>query len=132
MNPKLTKKLFKKYPELFVGKDKPIKQSLIPLGLDCDDGWYDLIDKLCSDIYAYCEKTGEEIPEATQVKEKYAGLRFYTHGTRKEIHDLIRKAEEESESICEECGKPSKIRKTKSGWYYNRCDECWGIKKLIE
>lgn len=132
MSPNLEKKLYKKYPELFKGRNKPITESLMSFGFENDDGWYQLIDQLCADICEHCKKTERTIPEVIQVKEKFGGLRFYIDSADDQIYDLIQEAEEKSNSICELCGKPSVIRRTKSNWLYNRCNECWRIKKLIE
>lgn len=56
-----------------------------------------------------------------QVKEKFAGLRVYTDYMNDELEAVIRQAERESFTICEECGKPGKVRGR--SWYYTSCDE---------
>lgn len=64
--------------------------------------------------------------EATQVKEKFAVLRFYTNGIplkyETECDALIERAEWRSSVTCEECGKPGVERG--KGWIYTACDEC--------
>lgn len=57
----------------------------------------------------------------TQVKEKYAGLRIYTDRKDKEFDDLLFDAQNESLTICEECGKPGLVRE--GGWWTTLCDE---------
>jgi predicted nucleic acid-binding Zn ribbon protein len=89
-------------------------------GFECGDGWYDLIDQLCADIQAICDRTGGQI-KAVQVKEKFGALRFYINHGNDEIYDLITKAEHQSELTCERCGKPGKIKGR--GWRYCACDE---------
>jgi ribosomal protein L37AE/L43A len=70
----------------------------------------------------WCEKYRHPHPQACQVKSKFGGLRFYmTHSTDK-MEDLIRKAERRSETICEKCGQPGKMRD--GGWIWTLCDEC--------
>jgi hypothetical protein len=62
-------------------------------------------------------------PRASQVKEKYGGLRFYlTHGTP-EMYAIVGKAESQSLMTCETCGKPGKRRGRE--WLYTRCNSCW-------
>jgi len=58
-----------------------------------------------------------------QVKEKYATLRFYVSNAPEWYFDLIDYYEEESSKICEECGKPGKVRLDR-GWYLTLCDDC--------
>ena len=44
-----------------------------------------------------------------------------TCGTE-EMYDLIEEAETKSATICEDCGKPGKLRS--GGWIRTLCDEC--------
>ena len=60
--------------------------------------------------------------EVTQVKEKYGTLRFYINGGTHEIHDRIEKAEADSAHICEDTGKPGKLREDLS-WIRTLSDE---------
>ena len=99
--------LIDKYPKLL---------GSLTFGIECGDGWFDLIDRLCKDIMRIDPTT-----VATQVKEKFGTLRFYA-ATRHEIFDLIDKAEEESETICEECGAPGKTEGTM--WLKTICKKC--------
>lgn len=64
----------------------------------------------------------DAIPQvvATQVKEKYAGLRFYYSGGDDEIQAAVTFAEMLSERTCETCGALGKVRG--QGWYYTACD----------
>ncbi len=52
MTNKLQQQLYTKYPTIFQDRTKSINQSNMAFGLECGDGWYDLIDKLCSDLMA--------------------------------------------------------------------------------
>jgi hypothetical protein len=64
-----------------------------------------------------------EIPQvvASQVKEKYGGLRFYYSGGDEVIDAYVHFAEMLSERTCEVCGAPGKSRD--GGWIVTRCDE---------
>jgi hypothetical protein len=55
MSPKKQKQLFDKYPEIFLSKDKPIKETSMRWGIECDDGWYSIIESLCFNIQNYCD-----------------------------------------------------------------------------
>lgn len=57
-----------------------------------------------------------------QVKEKYAGLRFYISSAPEWYFDLIDYYEDESYKICEVCGEKGKIRDDLS-WILTLCDK---------
>lgn len=120
MNKELTEKLFNKYPNLFKQRFYPFTQSSMCWGFDCDDGWYKLIDKLCSSI----EKISDKV-EVIQVKEKFGGLRFYVINSDKKVEKLIKKAEQDSYKICELCGSRKKVRcQTFESWMQTLCEKC--------
>jgi hypothetical protein len=111
----------------FLKPDNFIQSNVFALGLDCNDGWYPLIDELCGKIeYLLDTKYPEYKSEFTvlQVKQKFGSLRFYVSGAPDEIFDLVDEYERKSESICEHCGNtPARIR-THRGWYNLLCDDC--------
>lgn len=59
---------------------------------------------------------------ATQVKEKYGGLRFYISGGSEEAYNAIEEAGDESYRTCEHCGEPGKCNER--GWLATLCDDC--------
>lgn len=91
--------------------------------LDVGEGWRPLLRKLMEDLF----KLGWR-GRVDQIKEKFGGLRFYAnlHGIPdkhdQKATDLIVQAMEDSETICEECGDPGRIRGF-HGWMFCRCDE---------
>jgi hypothetical protein len=116
MKIELEKQLIEKYPQLFKDVNSTPQESCMCFGCECGDGWYDILDELC-------RKITEVDKEAylLQVKEKYGALRVY--GTFNEkAQKLAYEAEKESESVCEYCSKPGKIRE--GGWLRCLCDEC--------
>jgi aminoglycoside phosphotransferase family enzyme len=97
-------------------------------GFEHDDGWFGLVH----DLSAKLEKInagleGETKIVASQVKEKYAGLRFYIGATpmsvADEVYDMIDEAEEASYKVCEACGQEGHVRE-RHGWLKTLCDEC--------
>jgi hypothetical protein len=121
MKLELQNKLFEKYPKIFRQKDLSMFETSMCWGFDCGDGWYNIIDTLCYQIQWHIEHNLKkyEAPEvanveATQVKEKFGGLRFYYIGGNDFINGLITMAEGLSKKTCEECGAPG----TQSeGWW---------------
>jgi len=70
----------------------------------------------------FCDTYIGSYPRASQVKEKFGGLRFYmTHGTE-EVYALISKAEALSCKTCEECGGPGEKRA--GTWIRTLCINC--------
>jgi hypothetical protein len=100
MEKELQQKLCKKYPKIFT------KNFLF----ECLDGWFWLIDNLCE-----CIQHNKTDLQATQVKEKFGGLRFYTTPRDDEIQGMIELAESMSYHICEKCGSTENVSST-DGW----------------
>lgn len=127
MNKKNTEKLYKDFPKLYAGRKKSLKESLMAFGFGCADGWFGLIYKLSQKI-ATLDPKGEV--QAVQVKEKFAGLRFYINWGNREVFDLIDEAEKKSLETCEECGKPGKPRND-IGWWQTLCERHYTMKKKL-
>jgi hypothetical protein len=130
MRLELDKKLYEKYPDIFRQKDLPLQQTAMCWGISCDDGWYDIIDKLCLCISMLVNLTGMCV-EASQVKEKFGGLRFYIDigavpgnflSIAHIVFDITEIAEVFSYMTCEICGKPGELSRTGS-WYKTLCEE---------
>lgn len=120
MNEANTKKLVDCFPRIFPAQ----------FCFECSDGWFDLLHSLCADIDNECKKLGltnDQWTKATQIKEKFGGLRFYVTSCATSIHELIASAEEKSLEICESCGLPGTIRR--GGWIRTLCDTCVALSK---
>lgn len=134
MSPEIEEKLHKDYPKIFKIDNENLRRKDEAdryLALDCDDGWYDLINKLCRNIQGYIDHHGNNLSEdemesfqvvATQIKEKFGSLRFYYSGGDEYIEGMIRMAEAMSSSICESCGSKSEVQT--NGWIKNLCHPC--------
>ena len=140
MRKELQDQLYEKYPKIFAQKDLDMRQTAMCWGISCDDGWYNIIDMICAEIENHIEnenwsihfkKERGELPadapnypqiEATQVKEKLGGLRFYLNYYDDFIRGVISMAESMSYRICESCGNPGKCNE--EGWLITLCDPC--------
>jgi hypothetical protein len=60
------------------------------------------------------------VPVASQVKEKFGGLRFYVQAATDKHYNYISFAESMSYRTCEECGAPGKTYT--DGWHTTLCD----------
>jgi len=126
MKEELQKKLVEKYPDCFRGRNN--EHSLIHFGLECDDGWYKIIDATL-EAFTHLFKTsvrvtGEEfiknnkvysfeidgkkvhsylveppVVVLDQVKEKYGTLRIYFHLEYDEAFLSLIKVEEDAQEL---------------------------------
>jgi hypothetical protein len=115
------------HPNIFRDKDKSPKETLICFGIAVGEGWLPIINELCHEI-----KTVTDSLIATQIKEKFGGLRFYytfdenddlSSIDYEKINLLVRKYEIVAENTCESCGNATNL--SKSGhWYKTICPDC--------
>jgi len=113
MKIELQNKLFEKYPKIFRQKDLPKTETCMCWGIACPDKWYDLIDALCKQIQMYVNQQRKALNrtkslisindypqvEATQVKIKFGGLRFYHDHHSEYVRGLVSMAEAMSYNI---------------------------------
>lgn len=149
MNKKNTDYLFETY--WFFGHDKwkgnrreALRYTLMPFGFDCGDGWFRLVDTLCANIegvfktlelnakFGNCDKPDRDMFSVVQVKEKFAGLNFYTGAMNKDVYDRVEgriaMAEAMSYFICETCGNAGKFR-GELMWKKTLC--IWCLRRLL-
>jgi len=88
-------------------------------GWEIRKGWEPLVKELIDRLKKETDWDGE----ITQIKEKFGGLRFYIGKGSKPIWDLIDEYEKKSYEICEDCGKPGKLRTEGRYWIRTLCDE---------
>jgi DNA-directed RNA polymerase subunit RPC12/RpoP len=116
-------KILKKYPKIFKQKNSPMTQTCMCWGLEVGLGWHWLVDILCSQLQWDIDRNNHEQIEATQVKEKFGTLRFYTNGADKTQEGMISLVEFMSTYICEKCGSTENVTQTK-GWIATLCKNC--------
>ena len=126
MNHELELKLYNKYPKILQDCGKSPMESCMSFWMECDDGWYDLLDKCMEKLQYFCDLCSINDREvqvvANQIKEKFGILSFYISvydaNTIESsiIDDIITEAEIRSAHTCEVTGKNGTVCK-KSGWY---------------
>lgn len=124
MNAKLEHQLRDKYPDLFVDLYGDPTQTCMAWGLECDDGWYTILDVLCRQIQHHQQwnmKKHLHPVVVEQVKEKFGTLRFYYRGGDDTIAGLVQMAEAISGKTCERCGQTGRVRG--GHWLKTLCDE---------
>jgi hypothetical protein len=124
MKKELQDKIFAAFPSLYCQRNLSPDETCMCWGIECGDGWFELIYNLSKDI----SNISKDI-YATQVKEKFGSLRFYWGGdglTKDQINtieELIDNAEDLSYSTCEECGSTVDVKQTE-GWIMTLCKKC--------
>ena len=122
MDSNLEEQLYDEFPKLYRGRNESLQKNLMPLGFTVRDGWYDIIFDLSQKIVNYCQANNFEIPKVFQVKEKFAGLRFYLESYPDEkIREFIDEAEQKSRETCEVCGNEGETRD--GSWIKTLCDK---------
>ena len=71
----------------------------------------------------FCDEYRSPHPKASQVKEKFGGLRFYMTTGTDEMFDLIDEADTASYKICEECASGDATQND-VGWIRTLCESC--------
>lgn len=124
MREELDKKLVESFPNLYADRHASMQETCMCWGFP-GDGWFDLIFELSQKlefmILLLPENLRKEM-KASQVKEKFGGLRFYMTYYNEDMAKLISQAERDSYHICEECGKPGQL--IQAGWLYTSCKDC--------
>ena len=106
-------------------------------GCEFDDGWYQMMVDMCTEIMAVYEKAGKPVDIVVdQVKEKYGELCFYYHTEaenieasaavdelHRQVAKIVEKYEDKSSTICEFCGQQGKLRENRA-WILTLCDQC--------
>lgn len=124
MNKALEQKMVERWPTWF-NTEGDVRETAMPWGFTHDDGWFDLLWRLCEDLeplVAEFERATERQFEVLQVKEKFGGLRFYVNCRNDAaIRQRIGTAAQESFRTCEICGQPGELRE--GSWIKTLCDK---------
>lgn len=139
MDEELQNKLYEKYPQFFVNKDKTPMESPMCFGIEVGNGWYEILSNVCWMIRQHEdnkrwrkkyleEKEPERLADEPeyytvkfdQIKEKFGGLRVYFSGGDDYVEGLVSMAEAISYYVCEICG--NKGEANKGGWISVRCE----------
>lgn len=114
MRTDLERRLLEAYPELFPDGLDPVPGNGMRDGFRCGDGWFDLIDQLCSEIQWWISENRMPPVQVSQIKEKFGTLRFIFSGGNDVTFGMKDLAEAMSACICEECGAPGRLREERN------------------
>lgn len=151
MKKELDQQLCEQFPLLYKDRNGSPTKTCMYWGIAIGDGWHKIILDLSTKLELLIQQSIDtnprkcehcdvlEIdhnkesdptcsgfslfhPKASQVKEKFGGLRFYMNCATKEMSDLIQKAEALSYKTCEVCGEPGNL--DGKGWAKVKCESC--------
>jgi hypothetical protein len=121
MRQELQDKLLARFPKMFRHLVEGQTEAISPLsqrGIECGDGWYELVFELTKKLEKLIENIPvEECPACSQCKEKFASMRYYVDWAPdsdtyekigKEFNEYVHKYEAKSAVTCEDCGAPAK------------------------
>jgi len=109
------RELMDRYPEVFRLRNAGIGAFR---GIECDDGWLPILDKMCADLSGLTE-----VPAVFQIKEKFAELRCYFSGVASDgAYVIVGEAVAEAAKTCEVCGAPGSAVNVQ-GVYKTVCEE---------
>lgn len=94
--------------------------------ITCSDGWFEIVNSMCSLIEDYISKLPLELQDqvyAEQIKQKFGPLRVYFSKNISYIDGVIDMAEMYSKFVCEECGSASGEIRSLS-YVQVLCEEC--------
>lgn len=132
MNKELELKLVEKYPIILKDYGGDVKKTCMHWGMECGDGWCDLLDNLLGKLDFMSKHSGVQVV-ADQIKEKFGALRFYYHTVVNTdlnvsdyaediIDDIVSRSESRSKYICETTGKDG-VLCSRMGWMKTLCKE---------
>jgi hypothetical protein len=125
MTAELEQYLIKKYPNLYTGIGE--QEPFTLFGFECSDGWFRIILWLSESIQNHIDSHNNwaakspatkpiEQVKVVQVKEKFAGLRFYYGGGDDVIRGMVALAETIAYNTCEATGATDGVGRNVKGW----------------
>lgn len=110
--------LFDKFDHLFRERTLPATESSMHWGIQCGDGWFNLIHDLCVEIQRIS-------PDAKiiQVKQKVGALVVRVDSYNEAIDQLVEEARNNSLRTCEICGDSGKPNDKSELSGYHHCND---------
>lgn len=98
-------RIMRRFPELFGPGPWTTRKTSLGWGFSCGEGWYPIIERLCTDLAEIVRQDRLTTFRVSQVKEKLGSLRFYVRGGNDRTRARILEAEHEAATTCERCGR---------------------------
>lgn len=92
--------------------------------IDCNNGWFWLIDNTLNSIYNYQKNNKIEFIKINTIKQKFGLLNIYYNKSNDVIFGITVMAKYLSSDICEFCSSTDNVGKTKN-WVFTVCKNCY-------
>jgi hypothetical protein len=119
---------------IYLNTGGDMRHTLMPRGFAHDDGWFEILWRLCGDLEPLLAQFEREAAvcqfEVLQGKEKSGGLRIHVTYANDAIPQRIEAAKKESFHICEVCGQSGTLREGQ--WIKTLCDDHAGARGARE
>jgi len=154
MDSRLEQVLVRDFPDIFRDYKGDPAHTCMAWGVECGNGWFDLIYDSCKRIKTEIKWVRDQNPELAnftvyfaQVKQKWASLTIYTHAdlglpetanaeqesaawnkvekAQMKICGAMDMASSYSRKVCENCGNHGRLRN--GAWMNSHCDLCDGL-----
>ena len=96
MRKELQDKLYTKYPKLFGQKDLPMSQTAMCWGVECGDGWYNIVDQLCRGIQHHVD---QQRKNRAREQRYNRALRYALRGKVEFLENYYKRALYKEESL---------------------------------
>ena len=112
------KYLFEEYPILFRDSCSAIT---------CGDGWFDVVNYTCEELAKLSGMLFNPIVKITHVEEKFGKLVIRLNKHSEDFNDVLKKAENSADLLCEWCGATEDVILTKASFILNLCPICMDL-----
>lgn len=109
MRPDLAQRLCGRHPRILSSVGPFAGRANSEACLAVEDGWYALLDVLCTDLQSETDQRGAPQIHATEVTQAFGGLRFRVRNPSSRQRAMIQLAESLSGRLCEKCGAPASL-----------------------
>jgi hypothetical protein len=123
MQADLAVNLRQRYPDAFF----PSSEAFFKF--ECGDGWYSIIETLCSLMTELNRRERQQPTYLQSVKEKLGTMRILVSGRVPEAHAWIEFAEQHSARTCEVCGQRGELLFA-DGWQRVRCEDHFSFRSI--
>lgn len=124
MRKELEDQLRQEFP-VFLGPNEWGRDFLRGFGIECQDGWYDIIREFALEAKKHNETNPDKPVVALIIKEKLGGLRIQgLSNMTDELRAVQRRVEKKSYHVCDQCGKEGVLMRSVGGYLLaTRCPD---------
>ena len=113
--------LYSQFPRLYRTFRLDTETEVSTQGLQCGDGWFQLIYDLSDQLY---NCVSIEPVEAIEIKQKWGTLSYKVNVSNKEVDQIISDYVRLSNTICEHCGTTNATRHLCGSLHVVLCEVC--------